>query len=142
MLFSLFFFSFASAQSTRKGKATHYGPWEIAYKSEVGYQPLDVGVGCSNGQPGGDPRWNEILEDGQHERLPHPANVATVWPKQPTVAVSAAMYGKEACFQKIVIENKATGKSLEASIVDFCPAKVWFFFDFAGMQLERSRTRQ
>jgi hypothetical protein len=32
------------------GKATHYGPYpQYPPANEVGYQPLDVGVGCSNG---------------------------------------------------------------------------------------------
>jgi hypothetical protein len=43
-----------SASQKRKGTATHYGPWDLIHYSEAGYQPLDVGVGCSNGEPGGD----------------------------------------------------------------------------------------
>jgi hypothetical protein len=75
------------ASQKRKGTATHYGPWDLIHYSEVGYQPLDVGVGCSNGEPGGDPSWNSILEKGVHVGLvDHPANTKTVWPKEHCVA--------------------------------------------------------
>jgi len=47
------------------GFGTHYGPFPSnPHFSEVGYQPNDVGVGCSDGRPGGDPQWNNILSKG------------------------------------------------------------------------------
>jgi len=47
------------------GYGTHYGPFPSSpHFSEVGYQPQDVGVGCSDGRPGGDPRWKNILSKG------------------------------------------------------------------------------
>jgi len=49
------------------GYGTHYGPFPSSpHFSEVGYQPQDVGVGCSDGRPGGDPRWKNILSQGVH----------------------------------------------------------------------------
>lgn len=51
-------------------KATHYGPFPARpWLSESGYQDSEAGVGCSNGQPGGDPRWRAILaSNGTHNR--------------------------------------------------------------------------
>jgi hypothetical protein len=51
-------------------KATHYGPFPARpWLSESGYQESEAGVGCSNGQPGGDPRWRAILaSQGTHNR--------------------------------------------------------------------------
>lgn len=102
--------------------ATHYGP-DIDYPpaNEVGYQPLDVGVGCSNGQPGGDPRWNAVLANGVYE-----APGTTVWPRMPTVAVSERAWGgrnkQKVCFQNVTIQNaKNASMQLTAVIVDFCP---------------------
>ncbi|KAI8906407.1 hypothetical protein EDD86DRAFT_210645 [Gorgonomyces haynaldii] len=64
------------------GKATHYGPYpQYPALSEAGYQPLDVGVGCSDGRPGGDPRWNAILKKGTKS---NPLMNSTVWPTTPT----------------------------------------------------------
>ncbi|KAJ3406141.1 hypothetical protein HDV05_006136, partial [Chytridiales sp. JEL 0842] len=110
-----------------------------AFKSEPGYMPNDVGVGCSNGQSGGDPRWKAILENGTY---PVPSNLAvnarTVWPVTPTVAVSQRMYGAtnkdNVCFQKIRVRNKFnTSLEVEAAIVDFCPTKgcLWNVNDLA-----------
>lgn len=91
--------------------------------SEAGYQPLDVGVGCSTGEPGGDPRWNAILAKGLYS---NPLNNLTVWPKQPTVAVSQAAYPDKSkvCFKKIKIRRAGDDSipAIEAAIVDFCPA--------------------
>jgi hypothetical protein len=122
--------------SFKLGKATHYGPFPIypAF-SELGYQALDVGVGCSNGQPGGDPRWQKILSAGtfNDSEIQSMANInvtfppempipnpkfknqvldqlrTTVWPKAYTVAVSEKAYGGKnkqlICFQPIKIRN-------------------------------------
>ena len=92
--------------------------------NEPGYYPNNVGVACSNGQPGGDPRFNEILSSGV---LRNPLNNFTVWPISFTVAVSEAAWGlankDQICFQKIGIRNALNhSQSIEASIVDFCPA--------------------
>ncbi|KAI8923675.1 hypothetical protein BC831DRAFT_470135, partial [Entophlyctis helioformis] len=108
-----------------RGKATHYGPFP-SYPpfSEIGYQANDVGVGCSNGQPGGDPRWNAILAQGT---VPNPVMNSTVWPVVPTVAVSEAAWGfgnkNRICFQTVRIRNaRNTSLELTAHVVDFCPA--------------------
>ncbi|KAJ3197268.1 hypothetical protein HDU67_003783, partial [Dinochytrium kinnereticum] len=97
------------------------------FKSEIGYVQNDVGVGCSNGVPGGDPRWNAILSEGT---LPLPANLTvnanTVYPKASTVAVSQRMWGGAnkalICFQKMKIRNRDRPElQVDAYIVDFCP---------------------
>ncbi|ORX82116.1 hypothetical protein BCR32DRAFT_203107 [Anaeromyces robustus] len=106
------------------GYGTHYGPFPSnPHFSEVGYQPNDVGVGCSDGRPGGDPQWNKILDQGLNPS-PNIANhEKTIWPKAYTVAVSAAVWNKEdVCWKSIKIRNKKKPKfSIEAYIVDFCP---------------------
>ncbi|KAJ3111450.1 hypothetical protein HDU96_005683 [Phlyctochytrium bullatum] len=112
-----------------EGKSTHYGPFPSRpFMSEVGYLPNDIGVGCSTGVPGGDPRWLSILSHGLYPPLPSnlTQNTRTVYPRIPTVAVSQRMYGganKEAvCFKRIRIRNKAKPAfEVEAYIVDFCP---------------------
>ncbi|KAJ3307692.1 hypothetical protein HDU76_004440, partial [Blyttiomyces sp. JEL0837] len=107
------------------GIGTHYGPFPSrAYMSEPGYMANDVGVGCSNGQPGGDPRWNQILSHGLYP--PPPTFNQTIWPKTPTVAVSQRMYGNnnkaQICFNTLKIRNKNRPElSLVAYVVDFCP---------------------
>ena len=128
------------------GLATHYGPFPILpHFSEIGYQLLDVGVGCSNGQPGGDPRWNKILNDGVYDRdqMEIMANIngssldsikrqnldllsKSIWPKSFTVAVSERAYGGSnkvnSCFQTLQIRNsKNHSLIVNATIVDFCP---------------------
>jgi hypothetical protein len=131
----------------RSGKATHYGPFPaLPHFSEAGYQAQDVGVGCSNGEPGGDPRWNKILNYGIYNstqkrsmaylngsdqdnlKLQVLNNLETsVWPVAFTVAVSERAYGgknkKIACFQTLKIRNSKNHSFIvEASIVDFCPS--------------------
>lgn len=131
----------------RSGKATHYGPFPaLPNFSENGYQDLDIGVGCSNGVPGGDPRWNYILEQGIYNSTQKRsfANLngsdldslklqvlnnleTTVWPVAFTVAVSERAYGgrnkKNACYQTVYIRNSQNHSYIvNASIVDFCPA--------------------
>lgn len=130
----------------RSGKATHYGPFPaLPNFSEIGYQTNQVGVGCSNGQPGGDPRWNKILEKGVYDTLQikEMANLngsdldglklqvldslsETVWPLSFTVAVSERAYGgqnkRNSCYQTVYIRNsKNHSYIVNASIVDFCP---------------------
>ncbi|KNC99467.1 uncharacterized protein SPPG_05703 [Spizellomyces punctatus DAOM BR117] len=115
-----------TAANWRSGHATHYGPYpSVPAQSEFGYLPNDVGVGCSTGEPGGDPRWNDILSKGVYQ---NPVYNQTVWPKQATVAVSEAVYAStpadktRVCFQKVRIKSRVNGVELEAFIVDFCPA--------------------
>ncbi|KAJ3105449.1 hypothetical protein HDU97_008065 [Phlyctochytrium planicorne] len=111
------------------GKATSYGPFPSRpYKSEIGYVANDIGVGCSNGQPGGDPHWNLILAQGTYPNPNLTVNADTVWPQIPTVAVSQRKYGgdnkNQVCFQPILIRNKnSPEKQVEAVIVDFCPTQ-------------------
>ena len=115
-------FSFDPNGAFQKGHSTHYGPFPgFPAFSEIGYLANDVGVGCSNGQPGGDPRWLEILKGGVQI---NPLDPNTVWPSIPTVAVSEAAWAKEdVCFKKIIIRNaKKPNLFVEAVIVDFCPA--------------------
>lgn len=106
------------------GRSTHYGPYpQLPSASEAGYQPLDVGVGCSNGVPGGDPRWNKILANGTKT---NPIMNSTVWPLLATVAVSEAAWGGKnkniVCFQKLLIRNPAKPSVVvTAYVVDFCP---------------------
>ena len=125
IMFSIFLITgIANAQSIREGRGTHYGPWpSFPYMSEPGYQPLNVGVGCSTGVPGGDPQFNEILAQGTY---PAPAgNPTTIWPKAHCVAVSEAVWGgarkQSTCWETLKITNKATGITITAYIVDFCP---------------------
>jgi len=106
------------------GSGTHYGPFPSEpHFSEPGYQPNDVGIGCSDGRPGGDPKWNAILAKGVYP----PPNIInheqTVWPVTYTVAVAAAVWNKEdICWKKLKIRNKKKPKNvIEAYIVDFCP---------------------
>ena len=114
-----------AAGTYQSGHATHYGPFPSnPSASEAGYQPLDVGVGCSDGQPGGDPRWKAILERGTK---PNPIMNSTVWPIQATVAVSEFAWGfknkDQVCFKPIQIRNKKNPtQTISAIIVDFCPA--------------------
>ncbi|KAL2914081.1 hypothetical protein HK105_206339 [Polyrhizophydium stewartii] len=116
--------SLVAAGDWLRGKATHYGPYpSFPGLSEAGYYPNDVGVGCSNGQPGGDPRWKAITAKGL---IPNPLDNNTVWPVVATVAVSETIWGSDnkakICFQKVQIRN-AVNQSLhvEAYVVDFCP---------------------
>ncbi|KAI9202778.1 uncharacterized protein BJ171DRAFT_600774 [Polychytrium aggregatum] len=105
-----------------EGTATHYGPFpQNPLWSEPGYQPGDVGVGCSDGQPGGDPRWNKVLRAGLRANPSLPINQFTIYPVQYTVAVSEKIYGDKAryCFQTIQIRRG--GRRINATIVDFCP---------------------
>ncbi|KAI9193117.1 uncharacterized protein BJ171DRAFT_533808 [Polychytrium aggregatum] len=112
----------------RAGQATHYGPFpDYLPLSEAGYQANDVGVGCSNGQPGGDPHWNAILSKGVYPPLNNSINIGTVWPKTATVAVSEAMYGfankDKVCWSTLTIRNAANhSQTVQAIVVDFCPA--------------------
>ncbi|KAI8802424.1 hypothetical protein BJ742DRAFT_743719 [Cladochytrium replicatum] len=117
-----------AASSFVEGRSTYYGPWLASSAlSELGYQPNDIGVGCSNGEPGGDPRWNAILAQGTHTPPSFPQNANTVWPKVPTVAVSQAVYAatpeirKLACWNTVLIRKKGGSVVLNATIVDFCP---------------------
>jgi len=106
------------------GFGTHYGPFPSnPHFSEIGYQPNDVGVGCSDGRPGGDPQWNKILSYGVYPSPNIVNHEKTVWPKVYTVAVSAAVWNKEdVCWKTIKIRNKKKPDfSIEAYIVDFCP---------------------
>ncbi|ORY73295.1 hypothetical protein LY90DRAFT_403049, partial [Neocallimastix californiae] len=91
--------------------------------SEVGYQPNDVGVGCSDGRPGGDPQWKSILSKGVYPSPNIVNHEKTVWPVAYTVAVSAAVWNKEdICWKSIKIRNKnKPNLVIEAYIVDFCP---------------------
>ncbi|KAJ1530120.1 hypothetical protein HK096_008312, partial [Nowakowskiella sp. JEL0078] len=103
--------------------------------SEAGYQPLEVGVGCSNGATGGDPNWNQILANGTYPNISFAVNAHTVWPKVATVAVSEAIYGGvkagtydsgerhiPGCWKWVEIRNKAKPDlKVYAVIVDFCP---------------------
>jgi hypothetical protein len=105
----------------QSGMATHYGPFPgFPPYSEIGYQPMDVGVGCSNGQPGGDPKWLEVLGNGVRS---NPLLNSTVWPMAPTVAVSAAAWSKKViCWQSLQIRNKNNPSLvISARVVDFCP---------------------
>jgi len=106
------------------GYGTHYGPFPSnPHFSEVGYQPNDVGVGCSDGRPGGDPQWKSILSKGVYPAPNIVNHENTVWPVAYTVAVSAAVWNKEdVCWKSIKIRNKNKPKNvIEAYIVDFCP---------------------
>ena len=109
----------------QSGIATHYGPFPgYPAANEAGYQPNDVGVGCSNGQPGGDPRWLAILAKGTKT---NPLLNSTVWPLVATVAVAQSAWGfsnkEKVCFQPISIRAVGTQSTvLNAYIVDFCPA--------------------
>ncbi|KAI9203939.1 uncharacterized protein BJ171DRAFT_442760 [Polychytrium aggregatum] len=116
-----------SLQSTGwvSGEATHYGPFpQYEAWSEPGFQPNAVGVGCASGS--NDPRWKAIVAQGLRKNPPFPANKKTVYPIRNLVAVSEAVYGgankQKYCFQNVAIRNKANGKSITATIVDFCPA--------------------
>ncbi|KAI9343485.1 hypothetical protein BDR26DRAFT_801321 [Obelidium mucronatum] len=112
------------------GYSTHYGPFPQQWgASEIGYLPNDIGVGCSSGVPGGDPRWNAIL--AANGVYPSPAGTQTVWPKIATVAVSqkywagnyAPTYKAPICFQQLWIRNKYDhSKHITAYVVDFCPS--------------------
>ncbi|KAI9199639.1 uncharacterized protein BJ171DRAFT_410643, partial [Polychytrium aggregatum] len=113
------------------GHATHYGPYpQYPAWSEVGYLPGDIGVGCSNGQPGGDPNWDAILSNGTY---PSPAGTQTVWPIVATVAVSqkywasnytGQTYRAPICWNSIWIRNPAFPNDVvEAQIVDYCPTQ-------------------
>ncbi|KAJ3154562.1 hypothetical protein HK101_001610, partial [Irineochytrium annulatum] len=91
-------------------------------------QVNDVGVGCSNGAPGGDPSWNAILAQGTHPPGNLSVNAGTVWPVAATVAVSQRMYGlankANVCWQVLPIVNEAMGENatvVMAHVVDFCP---------------------
>ena len=108
----------------KRGKATHYGPFpSVPRLSETGFQLNDVAVACSDGRPGGDPRWRAILdEQGVYNRteilrlsdrnffsrnslLANDINSTSdlqgvptaletgVWPKAFTVAVSQRAWG-------------------------------------------------
>ncbi|OAJ42648.1 hypothetical protein BDEG_26075 [Batrachochytrium dendrobatidis JEL423] len=93
--------------------------------SENGYQFNDVGVGCSNGEPGGDPRWNSIKD---HGLIQNPLDSKTVWPIVPTVAVSEFSWGgsnkDKICYQTLNIRNAHNhSQRLTAYVVDFCPTK-------------------
>ncbi|KAL6610902.1 hypothetical protein LY90DRAFT_502078 [Neocallimastix californiae] len=106
------------------GYGTHYGPFPSnPHFSEVGYQPNDVGVGCSDGRPGGDPQWKSILSKGVYPAPNIVNHENTVWPVAYTVAVSAAVWNKEdVCWKSIKIRNKNKPENvIEAYIVDFCP---------------------
>jgi len=106
------------------GYGTHYGPFPSQpHFSEIGYQPNDVGVGCSDGRPGGDPNWNKILEKGVYPSPNLVNHENTVWPVTYTVAVSLAVWNKEdVCWKTIKIRNKKKPEYvIEAHIVDFCP---------------------
>jgi hypothetical protein len=73
----------SSSGAWLEGHATHYGPFpQFPAWSEVGYQPNEVGLGCSTGIVGGDPRWNEIIAKGT---LTNPLMPSTIWPITPTV---------------------------------------------------------
>ncbi|RKO89426.1 hypothetical protein BDK51DRAFT_13864, partial [Blyttiomyces helicus] len=104
------------------GFATHYGPFpSYPPGNDAGYQPLNVGVGCSNGDPGGDPRFNQILANGTYN---NPLDPSCVWPKTPTVAVSAAAWqNTDICYQTLKIRPKGNPSGeLVAHVVDWCPA--------------------
>jgi len=106
------------------GYGTHYGPFPSSpHFSEVGYQPQDVGVGCSDGRPGGDPRWKNILSKGVYPPPNLVGHQNTVWPVAYTVAVSLAVWNKEdVCWKTLKIRNKNKPEyMIEAYIVDFCP---------------------
>eukprot|EP00842_Homolaphlyctis_polyrhiza_P004479 jgi/Hompol1/5031/HPOL_000566-RA len=105
------------------GIATHYGPCPSdPSENEIGFQPNEVGVGCSNGDPGGDPHWNAILRQGTRR---NPLDNSTVWPLIPVVAVSESAWVKsEVCWQSILIRNAANhSMQVTAVIVDFCPTQ-------------------
>jgi len=106
------------------GFGTHYGPFPSnPHFSEVGYQPNDVGVGCSDGRPGGDPHWQKILSKGVYPSPNIVNHEKTVWPVAYTVAVSLAVWNKEdVCWKTLKIRNKKKPQFvIEAYIVDFCP---------------------
>lgn len=107
-----------------RGHGTHYGPFPSdPHFSEIGYQPQDVGVGCSDGRPGGDPEWNKILAQGVYPSPNIVGHERTVWPVKFTVAVSAAVWDKEdICWKTLKIRNKNKPDfEIEAIVVDFCP---------------------
>lgn len=106
------------------GYSTHYGPFPSNPQfSEIGYQPNDVGVGCSNGYPGGDPEWLKILANGTYPAPNIVNHEKTVWPVVYTVAVSAAVWNRDdICWQKLSIRNHHHPEyKIEAYVVDFCP---------------------
>lgn len=110
-----------SSGNFQNGKSTHYGPYPSfpAY-SEPGFQEKDVGVGCSNGEIGGDPNWNKILQRGTRV---NPLLNATIWPLTPTVAVSEAAWPKKSiCWKSLRIRNRNDHSLfIDAIVVDFCP---------------------
>ncbi|KAI8849534.1 hypothetical protein BC829DRAFT_416771 [Chytridium lagenaria] len=120
--------SFATTGVWTTGKATHYGPFpSIPYKSEIGYLPNDVGVGCSNGVPGGDPR----LERHSFRRA-QPPHCQHLRQHQHYLAESSHCRcisknvrrdnKAKICFQKLKMRNKNRPEfQVDAYIVDFCP---------------------
>ncbi|KAI9354792.1 hypothetical protein DFJ73DRAFT_759198 [Zopfochytrium polystomum] len=116
-------------------KGTHYGPFPSNTRvSEQGFLSNDVGVGCSNGQPGGDPRWNAILANGTYPPVDNGINNSTVWPVVPVVAVSQRMYGgpnkNVVCFSTVTIRSASNASAqVTAHVVDFCPTYgcLWTF---------------
>ncbi|KAJ3011032.1 hypothetical protein HKX48_007060 [Thoreauomyces humboldtii] len=112
------------ALTWQPGNGTHYGPYPTDLsESENGYQyvPVELGVGCSTGIVGGDPRWNAIIAAGVY---PAP-NPNTVYPKTPTVAVSEAAYPSKSmvCYKTLMIKSADNPSlpAIEATIVDYCP---------------------
>ncbi|KAI8826611.1 uncharacterized protein EV422DRAFT_3845 [Fimicolochytrium jonesii] len=116
--------SAVSAQIWKAGHATRYGPYASnPAESEQGYLPNEVGVGCSTGIVGNDPRWNAIVAGGTYT---NPTNPNTVWPKRPTVAVSEAAYPSKSriCYKTLKIRASGVKNApiIDADVVDFCPA--------------------
>lgn len=107
---------FSLEGNPQEGKVTTYGPNPIYPPgNEPGYRAGQVGVGCSLGSH--DVRWNNLLASGTYK---NELDNGTVWPVQPTVAVSEAAWGKSLCFMNITItSSKAT---IVATVVDLCPA--------------------
>ena len=73
---------------------------------------------------GGDPHWNDLLRQGTRKPPNFTQNAHTIWPKMHTVAVSQAAWGhrkSDICWQQLFITNVDTGKSIVATVVDFCP---------------------
>ncbi|KAJ3149291.1 hypothetical protein HDU86_007014 [Geranomyces michiganensis] len=111
------------------GKATHYGPYpSMPQYADAGFQPNEVGVGCSTGIPGNDPRWNTILAGGVYP-VPPPFTT-TIYPKQALVAVSREAFPSKLsantmCYKTVQLKSRTNASlpTVSAIAVDFCPYK-------------------
>ena len=129
--------SFDIRGTFQQGKSTTYGPNNVYTPfSEAGYQANSVGVACSTGPH--DPNWAKILAAGTYNTSGMAGvEKGTIWPITATVAVSEYAWRgskKDICWKTVTVRSRVNrSMSLDAIIVDFCPASgcLWDRFERA-----------